>query len=428
MLKTNIPPNTMATPCQDLRVQLSRLKQDLKTLSEFGKSGADAGIYRMAFTQADWQGREWLSNQMKEMGMAVRMDGAGNVIGHWPPDLDGPAVIMGSHTDTVPAGGHLDGSLGVITGLECARVLIEANIRPTRPIEVISFSDEEGRFGGMFGSQAFTGQISPETISSSVDLQGVKLADAMQARGLDPMDALDASRAPETIHAYLEVHIEQGPVLDQTGKSIGVVDEITGLFRWVVRLIGKPNHAGTTPMEMRQDAFLGLAEFANEIPRVLEENGSDRSRATVGNVSLSPGSANTVPGVAEFSLDVRDTSPKQLDELYHAFSKALSAIARRRDLRFEFEEVSRIAPVNCDDALVEVIRGQAKRLEAPFETMPSGAAHDAQIVASCAPVGMIFVSSRDGQSHSPAEWSPWQDIELGANVLLHSVLELVEAK
>jgi N-carbamoyl-L-amino-acid hydrolase len=428
MQQTNVEPNTVATPLEKLRIQLPRLKSDLVRLAEFGKSESDAGIYRMAFTEADWQSRRWLLGKMQDMGMAVRIDGAGNVVGHWPPDRDDPAVIMGSHTDTVPCGGHLDGSLGVMTALECARVVIESEIRPTFPIEVISFSDEEGRFGGMLGSQAFTGNISPETIASAVDLQGVRLEDAMRARGLDPLAALDARRDPESIHAYLELHIEQGPVLSQTRKSVGIVDEITGLFRWLARLKGKPNHAGTTPMTMRQDAFLGLAEFANEIPRVLEENGSDRSRATIGNVSLAPGSANTVPGLAEFSLDVRDTDPQMLEDLSGAFRKALSAIARRRDLMFEFEEVSRIDPVDCGKKLVEVIHHQADRLGLSYEIMPSGAAHDAQMVAQCASVGMIFVPSKDGQSHSPAEWTAWQDIEAGANLMLHSVLELIEPR
>jgi len=426
MQQTNIEPNTIETPLDHLRVQLARLKSDLVRLAEFGKSHEDAGIYRMAFTEADWQARQWLKRKMQDLGMATRIDGAGNVIGHWPPDLDEPSVIMGSHTDTVPCGGHLDGSLGVMVGLECARVIIEAQVRPSHPIEVVSFSDEEGRFGGMLGSQAFTGNITPETIASAVDLQGIALSDAMRARGLDPMETLEARRSPESIESYLELHIEQGPVLSQIRKAVGIVDEITGLFRWSCRLKGKPNHAGTTPMDLRQDAFLGLAEFANEIPRVLEENGSDRSRATVGNVSLAPGSANTVPGLAEFSLDVRDTDAGTLEELFDAFRKALSAIARRRNLMFEFEEVSRIIPVDCSKRVVQTIYEKAEALGLSYEIMPSGAAHDAQLVAQMAEVGMIFVPSKDGQSHSPAEWTAWQDIEAGANLMLQSVLELIE--
>ncbi len=416
--------NTVATPLEDLRIDPKRLRDDLRTISQFGYDEADHGISRMAFTEADIAARRWLLEQMRALGMAVRIDGAANVIGHWPPHQTEPAVIIGSHTDTVPCGGHLDGTLGVLCGLEVARVLIEADVHLARPIEVISFSDEEGRFGGMLGSEAFTGRLTPDRLLGAMDLNGVKLADAMRDRGFEPTDALDARRDPSSIHAFLELHIEQGPVLDQTHKQLGVVDKITGLFRWSARLLGKPNHAGTTPMNMRQDAFLGLAEFANELPRVLEENGSDRSRATIGNVELTPGAANTIPGCAEFSLDVRDTDPEQLEELSQAFRKALSAIARRHGLRFEFEEVSRIQPRPCSDEIVASLTRQAERLGNVFEVMPSGAAHDSQLVAEIAPVGMIFVPSRDGQSHSPAEWTSWPDVEAGANVLLQSALEL----
>jgi N-carbamoyl-L-amino-acid hydrolase len=300
----------------------------------------------------------------------------------------------------------------------------EAELEPAHPVEVVAFSDEEGRFGGMFGSQAFAGQITPETLFSARDLNGVLLSDAMQAHGLDPHDALDAHRDPRTLHAFLELHIEQGPVLTGRDRQVGVVENITGLFRWSARLLGRANHAGTTPMDMRHDAFLGLAEFANEIPRVLEENGAENSRATVGNVSLSPGSANTVPGASDFSLDVRDTSPEVLQALHDAFRRALSAIARRRGLMFEFEDVSRIEPVPCHPDVVNLVDEEAARLGLNSLRMPSGAAHDAQILAGMTRAGMIFVPSKEGRSHSPAEWTTWADIEAGANLALHSLIRL----
>lgn len=409
------------------RVDLGRLQADLKELSQFGLDEETHGIYRMAFTDADIAARKWLMAEMERTGMRVRMDGAGNVIGRLEAAAgDAPPLVLGSHTDTVPCGGHLDGSLGVMIGLECARVLAERDTPLLRPLEVIAFSDEEGRFGGMFGSQAFVGDVTPEFLYQSQDLAGVSLHEAMEEQGLEPMEALNARRAPGDIAAYLEVHIEQGPVLAASGSRCGIVDHITGLFRWHARLLGSPNHAGTTPMEMRQDAFLGLAEFANEIPRVLEENGSDRSRATVGNVALLPGSANTIPGTAEFSLDVRDTAPEILEALSDAFRKALSAIARRRRLRFEFEEVSRIEPVACDSKLVDLLQTEADRLGLAWELLPSGAAHDAQMVARIAPVAMVFVPSREGRSHSPAEWSAWDDIEAAANLALNTAVRILE--
>jgi beta-ureidopropionase / N-carbamoyl-L-amino-acid hydrolase len=407
-------------------INLDRLRTDLLTLAGIGRNEADHGIYRMAFTEADIQGRKWLLERMAEAGMTAHMDGAGNVIGRWPADNGQPAVLVGSHLDTVPCGGHLDGSLGVLAGLECVRVLQESGMRPRYPLEVVAFSDEEGRFGGMLGSQAFCGAITPESLFTAADLNGVLLSDEMQARGFDPHRVLEAHRDPHTIRAYLELHIEQGPVLDRLGKQAGIVEEITGLFRWNARLLGKANHAGTTPMDMRADAFHGLAEFASAIPRLLEENGSEHSRATVGNVALSPGAANTIPGRAEFSLDVRDVSGIKLDELHDAFRKALSAIARRRGLMFEFDEISRIEPVACATEVVEVFSRKATELGVKAMRLPSGAAHDAQIVAGVTRAGMIFVPSRDGRSHSPAEWTTWSDIEAGANLLLHSALELAE--
>jgi beta-ureidopropionase / N-carbamoyl-L-amino-acid hydrolase len=241
---------------------------------------------------------------------------------------------------------------------------------------------------------------------------------------LNPHGALEACREARTVEAFFELHIEQGPVLDQLKKQAGVVEQITGLFRWSARLVGKANHAGTTPMHMRQDAFLGLAEFGNEIPRLLEENGSEQSRATIGNVTLSPGSANTVPGRADFSLDVRDISRVKLDELEDAFRKALSAIARRRSLMFEFDLISRIEPVACHPDLVALIEEQAKALGLDAPRMPSGAAHDSQILAGITRVGMVFVPSKDGRSHSPAEWTPWTDIEAATNLVLHSAWQV----
>jgi len=198
------------------------------------------------------------------------------------------------------------------------------------------------------------------------------------------------------------------------------------LFTWSVWLRGEANHAGTTPMHLRNDAFMGLADFAHEIPRILEENGSDRSRATIGKAQILPGAANTVPGLVEFSLDVRDTSADILDELSTACRKALQAIARRRNLMFEFELKSYLPPVQCHPRLVECLHEQARRMQLDFETMPSGAAHDAQIMGSRVPVGMIFVPSKNGQSHSPAEWTAWSDIEAGANLMLQSLVQLAE--
>ena len=311
-----------------------------------------------------------------------------------------------------------------MVGLECLRRIKEENLSLQYPLEVVAFSDEEGRFGGMLGSQSIAGKQTPETIESAVDLNGVRLIDAMKEQGYDAMQALHARRNPESIYAFIELHIEQGPILDQMGFSVGLVDSIAGLFKWEVSLIGTPNHAGTTPMHMRNDAFQALAEFSSQIQRVLDENGSSRSVATIGKVDISPGAANVVPGKVVFSLEARDTDPQVLGDLRDAFRRALSAIARRNNVMFEFSVLSEIDPVKCDMGLIDDMKIVADNLKIPSLQMASGAAHDTQFISSIARAAMIFVPSKDGRSHSTAEWTDMEHIEKGGNVLLNSLISI----
>ncbi|MFN2308316.1 MAG: Zn-dependent hydrolase [Gammaproteobacteria bacterium] len=406
-----------------LRVNFERLQGDIDTLASIGRQ-ADHGLYRMAFSEADMAARRWLATRIEAAGLELYIDGAANLHARLGWDGKRPSVMTGSHLDTVPGAGHLDGALGVLVGLECLRCLKERGGELRYPLEAVAFTDEEGRFGGMLGSQALCGRLTPEHILSARDLQGVTLSEAMAAQGLNALDALRAQRRPESLHAFLELHIEQGPVLDRQGAKIGVVEGIVGLFKWNVRLIGVANHAGTTPMDMRRDAFGGLAELAGEIPRVLEEDGGTRSVATIGRVELFPGAANVVPGRAEFSLEVRDTDRVTLERLATAFRRALSAIARRRDLSFEFEVLSELEPIKCDPIVMNAIEASAQALGVSMLSLPSGAAHDTQMMAGLTRAGMIFVPSKEGRSHSPAEWTAWDDIEIGANVALNTLYRL----
>ncbi|MBK1831382.1 Zn-dependent hydrolase [Verrucomicrobiaceae bacterium R5-34] len=407
-----------------LRVQIERIKEDLLALASIGRNEDDRGNYRMAFTDHDMAGKRWLQQRIEDAGLQASMDGAANVSGVLDGKDGGPRIFVGSHIDTVPCAGMLDGALGVVVGLECLRVLKESGTDLQRAIELIAFSDEEGRFGGTFGSESFTGLVNVERIESSVDLNGVRLFDAMQAHGLDPLKALDARRPAEEILAYLELHIEQGPVLDEQRLQVGIVDNITGLRSWSLKFAGEANHAGTTPMDYRKDAFMGLADFAHEIPRILEENGGEHSRATIGKAEILPGAPNSVPGNVEFSLDFRDPSPEKLDELSLAFQRALAAISRRRKLMFEFSVQGEIHPVDCDLNLVKILQFAADDLDLRSLNMLSGAAHDAQVVGRIAPMGMVFVPSQGGVSHSPAEWTAWEDVEAGANVMLQALQHL----
>ena len=406
-----------------LRIKAQRLKQNIEDLAQIGRVDS-RGIFRMAFSDGDMAARHWFKQQLEAAGLEVYEDGAANIHGRLQWDEAKASVITGSHLDTVPGAGHLDGALGVLSGLECLRRIKEENIPLQHPLEVVAFSDEEGRFGGMLGSQAIAGYLTPESIHNAVDLQGNKLEDVMSLHGLDAMQALYARRQKQSIHAFIELHIEQGPILDQMGFSVGIVDAITGLFKWEVSLIGTPNHAGTTPMHMRNDAFQALAEFATQIQRILDENGGERSVATIGKVDISPGAANVVPGQVNFTLEVRDTEARILDELRNAFRRSLSAIARRRDVMFEFTVLSEIAPVKCDGGLITQLKNTAEALNIPSLQMASGAAHDTQSMAAITRAAMVFVPSKEGRSHSTAEWTDMIHIEKGCNVLLNTLVQL----
>ncbi|MCG8598571.1 MAG: Zn-dependent hydrolase [Verrucomicrobiales bacterium] len=409
-----------------LQVDIERIKADILELAKIGFHEQDRGIYRMAFTEEDMEGKRWLLNRIEEAGLEAASDGAANISGILRGREDSPRLYVGSHIDTVPCAGMLDGTLGVVVGLECLRILSESGTEQARTIELIAFSDEEGRFGGTFGSEAFTGLLTPEKVRSGADLDGVPLQDAMLAQGLDPMKALDARRLPDEIEAYLELHIEQGPVLDEQQLQVGIVESITGLQSWSLRFDGEANHAGTTPMSYRKDAFMGLADFAHELPRILDENGGENSRATIGNAEILPGAPNSVPGAVEFSLDFRDPDTSILEDLSLAFQKALAAISRRRGLRFEFHVQGEILPVKSDERITGILEQKMGELELRGLKMLSGAAHDAQLVGRIAPMAMIFVPSRGGLSHSPDEWTSWEDIEAGANLMLATLSELAK--
>lgn len=408
-----------------LSVDIHRIEKDIYSIAEFGTEPNGRGIYRQGFTKADWEARLWLRDYFDSLGLETCIDGAGNVCGRYGSS-EKRSVIIASHLDTVPAGGLFDGVLGIVAGMECIRVLKESKIELDCAVEIIATSEEEGRFGGMFGAQALTGHLTLDWIERAHDPNGQLLTEAMRFCGLNYHQALNAARTPDSIKAFIELHIEQGPVLETIDKTIGVVEGISGVFKWLVRLVGKADHAGTAPMNLRSDAFMGLADFAHEINRIIAENGTDKSRLTIGYVDLKPGYAHTVPGNAEFTLVGRDMSEDVMRDIADSSRKALSAIARRHKLMFEYEQMSWLAPKAMSRDVMGVIEAQTKKLGYSYEVMPSGAGHDAQFFAEMTPTGMIFIPSVGGVSHAPDEWSHWSDVEKGSNVLLHSVIELAK--
>ncbi|MEZ5743432.1 MAG: Zn-dependent hydrolase [Sphingomonadaceae bacterium] len=404
-------------------VNIDRIENDILAISRFGLQEADRGVYRQGFGKADMAARQWLMGEFESLGMTARMDGAGNVIGRYGP-ADKPAIAIGSHIDSVPAGGIFDGVLGVAAGMEVVRVMRESGIEPAHPIEVIGTAEEEGRFGGMLGAQAMTGNVTRDWLETASDERGYKLVDAMAEAGLDALDALHAYRRPEELLAFLELHIEQGPILEAERKTIGVVEGISGVFKWNCRLIGKAGHAGTAPMNMRSDAFTGIADFAHEIARIIDEEGTEKSRITIGHVALKPGFPHTVPGEADFTIVGRDLDEDVMHALANACRRVLSSIARKHKLKFEYEEMSWLKPAYCDEGIVALIEKKAKALGYDYMVMPSGAGHDVQFFCGHTRTGLIFVPSVGGISHAPDEWTHWSDVERGAQLLLETVMEL----
>src|SRR5215831_3543567 len=403
-------------------ISLSRLRSHIETLSRFGRNPAGQGITRSCWSPAHEEARAWLLGTMQEAGLETRVDQAGNTFGRL--GNDGPLVMTGSHIDTVPQGGPLDGALGVLAGLECLRAIAESGRRLPRPLEVAAFTDEEGRFYGFFGSRAMTGSLDPELAARLTDPTGLPLAEAMDRAGFSLDRAVEARRDPGTIGAYVELHIEQGPWLEAEGTPIGVVEAIVGIRRRRLTFVGQPDHAGTTPMDRRRDAFFTAAEYATKSRELVVRGGEGRAVTTIGVVDVRPGVSNIVPERAALLQELRDSEPAVLERLATRTLQAARRVARRRGLVLEVEHLMRADPMRLSPRIQTVIEATAAHLGLATRRMPSGAGHDAQVLAAVTDAGMIFVPSQGGRSHRPDEWTDWPALERGANVLLGALLRL----
>ncbi len=406
-----------------LAVDLDRLRGDLLELARIGAVDGRPGVNRPSFSAADMAGRRWFMARCREAGLATAMDVVGNVIARWEVG-SGPPVMAGSHLDTVPDGGVFDGALGCCAALEAVRVMRSAGISPVRPVEVVATADEEGRFGGMLGSQALSGRVDAAWLEQATDADGVRLVEAMRAQGLAPDRVAEAARPAGSVHAFLELHIEQGPVLEAAGLEIGIATGVSGCFNWTVALTGVANHSGTTPMELRQDAMAGLAAFAVRIPAIIAAAGGAQSRLTIGKVELLPNFPHTIPGRATFSLIGRDPDETVMHALAAACRRELAVAAAAHGLELRRHEASWLAPVSLDRDLAALLERRSQALGYRTTTLPSGAGHDAQTMQQLAPSGLIFVPSAGGISHAPEEHTDRADIERGANVLLHGLVAL----
>ncbi|MBW2122683.1 MAG: Zn-dependent hydrolase [Deltaproteobacteria bacterium] len=400
-------------------INLERLKRNLTELSRFGRQ-EEGGITRQSFGEADRQARAWLLDLIRDSGLRPGIDEAGNVFGRLGPD--GPAVLAGSHIDTVPQGGRFDGALGVLAALECMQTIREKNLPIRRPLEVVAFSDEEGAYCSFLGSRALTGRLSPDELSRAENGEGHCLVDAMRKCDLDVTRVGLARREPGEILAYLELHIEQGPQLESCQVPLGIVRSIVGIASYWVTFTGEADHAGTTPLSMRKDAFLGAAEFSLAVHARIRSG--SRGVVTVGNVLLSPGAFNIVPRVARLALEFRESSQERLKEMEEEILEIGGRIARERNLGFTAERVSWDPPVRLSRRVQRILRDEADALGYPYRVMDSGAGHDAQVLSLKTDAGMIFVPSLGGKSHCPEEDSRWEDIEKGAQLLLSALLHL----
>lgn len=400
-----------------LRVDRERLLGQLEELSRFGATG-DGGVSRPAFSEADLEAREYVRELMGAAGLETRVDAAGNLLGHRPGTEDDlPPLMAGSHVDSVPQGGRFDGPVGVLAAVESARTLEEEGISTRHPLEVAVFSNEED---GKTGSRAMAGEVDPDELDR-VTNSSRTIREGMRLQGGDP-DRLDqVRRRPGDAAAFLELHVEQGSVLERSGTDIGVVLGIVGIKRWFVGVEGMANHAGTTPMDQRRDALVTAARFVEAVNRVARTT-PGRQVGTVGRIEASPGAANVIPGRVELTLELRDLEMEKIDRLFARLRERAAEIAEETGTEFSFDRyyVSRSAPT--DPELRELVEGAARELGLSTRRMPSGAGHDAQSIARFAPVGMLFVPSVGGISHSPDEFTRPEDVGNGADVLLNALV------
>lgn len=400
------------------KVDGKRLNDNLKALSEFGKN-PQGGVSRVAYSQADLMGREQAMTFMRQAKLDVRIDTAGNIIGRRAGSANLPPIILGSHTDSVPEGGNYDGNVGSLGAIEVAQTLAENNVTTRHPLEIVIFQNEEG---GLIGSRAMSGELEGKELDL-VSRSGKTIREGIKFIGGDPDRLESARRKRGDIAAYLELHIEQGGTLEAEKINIGVVEGIVGINWWDVSIEGFSNHAGTTPMNRRRDALLAAAKFIEAVNKIVTSI-PGRQVGTVGRIQALPGAPNVIPGKVILSLELRDLDAAKIQMLYKNIHEESQKIAQSSGTQFSFKEINVNIPAPTDERVRKVITDSAKELNLTTKLMPSGAGHDAQDMARLAPVGMIFVPSVGGISHSPQEFSRPEDITNGANVLLRAALKL----
>tara|TARA_Y100001001_G_scaffold104489_1_gene102206 strand:- start:1202 stop:2530 length:1329 start_codon:yes stop_codon:yes gene_type:complete len=402
-----------------LRINNNRLNKHLSELSKFGKNEF-GGVSRVAYSDADLSGREFAIKLMKTAGMDVHIDPGGNIIGILAgKNNDLPPIAIGSHIDSVPEGGNFDGNVGSISAIEVAQTLKESKHTLNHPLIVVIFQNEEG---GLFGSKVMTSgltELELELQSSS----GYSIRKGIERIGGN-IDQLEKAKLKKNEWAaYVELHIEQGGILYNENLDIGVVQGIVGIKQWEVLITGFANHAGTTPMDQRRDALYAASQYVQAVHEIGKKT-PGKQVATVGIIKSFPGAPNVIPGIVNASLEIRDLDGKKINSIYKKIESTSENIAKNTGTKFKFKQTINIIPEPTNRRVSWAINQAAQDLQLSSKFMPSGAGHDAQEMAVICPIGMIFIPSKGGISHSPKEYSSPKDIANGANVLLHTVLKL----
>lgn len=401
------------------RVNGARVNQRLTDLSRFGRN-PQGGVSRVAFGPADIEARAFVTELVRGAGLSVRVDPVGNILGRREGSVAGARpILFGSHIDSVPEGGNYDGDVGSMSAIEVAHTLNDRSYRNRHPLEVVVWADEES---GLTGSRGFVGDLSDEDLRTP-GRDGVSLAEKIQRIGGNPLRIAEAKHGPGSVAAYIELHIEQGGILDQAGLQIGIVEGIVGINHYDITINGFANHAGTTPMDQRQNALLSAAELVLAVDRIVRAE-PGRQVGTVGRLLVKPGAPNVVPGEVALTVELRDLSMEKVEALWDRVYRELQAITAKHGTTFRFAQQHSNVAALSDPNVREVIADAVAGLGFTSQVMPSGAGHDAQDLARIGPMGMIFVPSVRGISHSPAEFTRPEDVTNGANVLLQTVLRL----
>jgi N-carbamoyl-L-amino-acid hydrolase len=402
-----------------LQVNSDRLQRSLYQLAEIGQL-PNGGVSRLAFTPQDLQARQLVGEWMQEAGMTLRTDAAGNLIGTYAGiNPEAAALATGSHIDTVPTGGIYDGCLGVLAGIEVVRVLQAEKIRLQHPLEVIVFTDEER---SIIGSKAMAGKVLPDA-NYYQRADGTSIQECLLLIGGDWEKIATAKRDSSQIAAFVELHVEQGGILEERGHEIGIVTGVVGQNRLAVTVVGRPNHAGTTPMNRRQDALVAASQIVLAVHRLATTTPGEQV-ATVGSLNVSPNAVNSVPGRVELTIDLRDLSHAHLEDLVKQLQAEVAEIATATNTKITMSEMLHILPTLSHPSIMETMVQVCQQFNLSYSQLPSRAGHDAQEIGRFTDMGMIFVPSVAGVSHAVDEYTSPQQCAVGANVLLHTLLEL----